>query len=110
MLIAIEKPASGISAGCGSFESAQQPGKMGEHNQFISGLKNAGVDMDRKVLADIALQSRNWLAETAKSQMKAPAKATVGAVYDRAYFLHSTKAPGHRPRLQNTNNGLHNES
>src|SRR4029077_10980163 len=26
------------------------------YNQFISGLKKAGVDLDRKILADIALQ------------------------------------------------------
>src|SRR6266550_5824252 len=39
------------------------------YNQFISGLKKSGVDMDRKVLADIALQDPTAftrLAETAK--------------------------------------------
>ena len=39
------------------------------YNQFISGLKKAGVDMDRKILADIALQDPaafTSLAETAK--------------------------------------------
>jgi len=44
------------------------------YNQFISGLKNAGVDMDRKVLADIAVQDPaafTKLTETAKSKMKA---------------------------------------
>src|SRR3989440_11416553 len=44
------------------------------YNQFISGLKHAGVDMDRKVLADIALQDPSAftrLTETAKSNMKA---------------------------------------
>ena len=44
------------------------------YNQFISGLKNAGVDMDRKVLADIAVQDPagfTKLVETAKSKMKA---------------------------------------
>ena len=44
------------------------------YNQFISGLKNAGVDMDRKVLADIAIQDPaafTKLTETAKSNMKA---------------------------------------
>ena len=43
------------------------------YNQFISGLKHAGVEMDRKVLADIAVQDPTAftkLAETAKSQMK----------------------------------------
>ena len=40
------------------------------YNQFISGLKSAGIDMDRKVLADIALQDPaafTRLTETAKS-------------------------------------------
>ena len=39
------------------------------YNQFISGLKTAGVDMDRKVLADIAIQDPTAftrLVETAK--------------------------------------------
>ena len=39
------------------------------YNQFISGLKKSGVEMDRKVLADIALQDPaafTRLAETAK--------------------------------------------
>ena len=43
------------------------------YNQFISGLKQAGVEMDRKVLADIALQDPagfTRLAETAKSAHK----------------------------------------
>ena len=43
------------------------------YNQFISGLKQAGVEMDRKVLADIALQDPaafSRLAETAKGAVK----------------------------------------
>jgi large subunit ribosomal protein L20 len=43
------------------------------YNQFISGLKKSGVDMDRKVLADIALQDPvafTRLAETAKAAVK----------------------------------------
>ena len=44
------------------------------YNQFISGLKHAGVGMDRKILADIAVQDPaafTKLVETAKSTMKA---------------------------------------
>jgi large subunit ribosomal protein L20 len=40
------------------------------YNQFIHGLKQAGVDMDRKVLADLAVQDPAAfarLAETAKN-------------------------------------------
>ena len=43
------------------------------YNQFIFGLKQAGVDMDRKILADVAIQDPaafTRLAETAKSAMK----------------------------------------
>ena len=43
------------------------------YNQFISGLKKSGVDMDRKILADIALQDPgafSRLAETAKGAIK----------------------------------------
>ena len=39
------------------------------YNQFIFGLKQAGVDMDRKILADLAVQDPaafTRLAETAK--------------------------------------------
>jgi large subunit ribosomal protein L20 len=40
------------------------------YNQFMFGLKQAGVDMDRKILADLAVQDPaafTRLAETAKS-------------------------------------------
>jgi large subunit ribosomal protein L20 len=43
------------------------------YNQFMFGLKTAGVDMDRKVLADIALQDPaafTKLAETAKGAIQ----------------------------------------
>ena len=43
------------------------------YNQFISGLKESGVEMDRKVLADIALQDPatfTRLVETAKGAVK----------------------------------------
>src|ERR1700751_6362307 len=43
------------------------------YNQFISGLKTAGVDMDRKVLADIAVQDPaafTRLIDTAKGAIQ----------------------------------------
>jgi len=43
------------------------------YNQLIFGLKKAGVDMDRKILADIAVQDPaafTHLAETAKGAAK----------------------------------------
>ena len=45
------------------------------YNQFIFGLKQAGVDMDRKVLADIAVQDPAAfarLADTAKGAARKP--------------------------------------
>jgi len=45
------------------------------YNQFIFGLKQAGVDMDRKILADIAVQDPTAftrLAETAKGAIQKP--------------------------------------
>ena len=43
------------------------------YNQFMFGLKQAGVDMDRKVLADLALQDPaafTRLADTAKGAIQ----------------------------------------
>ena len=43
------------------------------YNQFIFGLKQAGVDMDRKILADLAVQDPaafTRLAETAKGAIQ----------------------------------------
>ena len=42
------------------------------YNQFIFGLKNAGVEMDRKILADLAVQDPaafTRLADTAKGAL-----------------------------------------
>ena len=43
------------------------------YNQFISGLKTAGVDMDRKILAELAVQDPSAftrLVETAKGAIQ----------------------------------------
>ncbi len=48
------------------------------YNKFISGLKKAGVELDRKILADLAVHDPagfSSLAEQAKSANAAPAKA-----------------------------------
>ena len=48
------------------------------YNKFISGLKKAGVELDRKVLADIAANDPagfSSLAETAKRAQVTPPKA-----------------------------------
>jgi len=37
------------------------------YSQFISGLKTNGVDLDRKVLADMAMNEPNAFAELAKT-------------------------------------------
>lgn len=48
------------------------------YNKFISGLKKAGVTLDRKILADLALKDAaafSKLAETAKQALATPAAA-----------------------------------
>src|ERR1700750_2334824 len=45
------------------------------YNQFISGLKNAGIDMDRKILAHIALQDPAAFTKLAETAKGAAAKA-----------------------------------
>ena len=48
------------------------------YNKFISGLKKAGVELDRKILADLAVNDPSGfasLAEQAKSANTAAAKA-----------------------------------
>ena len=44
------------------------------YSQFIHGLKQAGVELDRKILADLAVQDRNAfkeLVDVAKQQLAA---------------------------------------
>ena len=48
------------------------------YNQFIHGLKLGGIELDRKVLADLAVQDATafaQLAEKAKQSLTAPATA-----------------------------------
>ena len=44
------------------------------YNQFISGLKKAGVELDRKVLADIAVNDPTGFAALAETAKRANAK------------------------------------
>lgn len=44
------------------------------YNQFISGLKKAGVELDRKVLADVALQDPAGFTKLAEQARTAAAK------------------------------------
>jgi large subunit ribosomal protein L20 len=48
------------------------------YNQFISGLKNANVELDRKVLADIAVNDPDTFAKLAE-QAKSAAPVKTGA-------------------------------
>ncbi|WP_425309508.1 50S ribosomal protein L20 [Ammonicoccus fulvus] len=48
------------------------------YNRFINGLKNAGVEVDRKILADLAVTDATAFAalvEVAKANQSAPAAA-----------------------------------
>jgi large subunit ribosomal protein L20 len=49
------------------------------YNQFISGLKKAGVELDRKVLAEIATSDAAAFASLAEVAKKANAEASKGA-------------------------------
>ena len=49
------------------------------YSQFINGLKLAGIDLDRKVLADIAVHDENGFANIAKQATDALAKAKKAA-------------------------------
>ena len=44
------------------------------YNQFLSGLKKAGVELDRKVLADVALQDPAGFTKLAEQARTAAAK------------------------------------
>ena len=45
------------------------------YNQFISGLKKAGVELDRKILADLAVNDAAGFASLAEQARKANAAA-----------------------------------
>jgi large subunit ribosomal protein L20 len=45
------------------------------YNQFISGLKKAGVELDRKILADLAVNDAAGFASLAEQAKKAHAAA-----------------------------------
>jgi large subunit ribosomal protein L20 len=46
------------------------------YNQFISGLKKAGVELDRKILAELAVNDAAGFANLAEQAKKANAAAT----------------------------------
>jgi len=46
------------------------------YNQFISGLKKAGVELDRKILADLAVNDAAGFAHLAEQAKRANAVAT----------------------------------
>ena len=45
------------------------------YSRFIAGLKEAGIEVDRKVLADIAMHEKDTFAALAKRVQPAAAKA-----------------------------------
>jgi large subunit ribosomal protein L20 len=49
------------------------------YNQFISGLKKAGVELDRKILAELAVNDAAGFANLAEQAKKANAAATATA-------------------------------
>ena len=92
MPIAIGKRASAISAGCGSFVSVRQPGRMDSTTISSShGLKQAGVDLDRKVLADIAVQDPAAFTACAETAKSAPCAAVNPRNYRYGIYGMSSK-------------------
>lgn len=45
------------------------------YSQFMNGLKKAGIELDRKVLSDLAISSKDAFAELVKQSKDALAKA-----------------------------------
>ena len=52
-------PRSACSASCGSPVSTPLPRELGlTYSQFANGIRKAGIEIDRKVLADIAVHDK----------------------------------------------------
>ena len=72
-------PARVTSASCGSPASTRPPAPNGvTYNRFIQGIKAAGVEVDRKILADLAVNDAaafTALAELAKANVNTEAKS-----------------------------------
>ena len=64
--------ASATSVGCGSRASTRLPGINGlSYSQFMHGLKLADVELDRKVLADIAVHDADTFRRFAERAREA---------------------------------------
>ena len=57
-----------------------------ELNQFISGLKKAGVELDRKILADLAVNDPAGFGSLAEQAKKANAAATAARSRRLSFF------------------------
>ena len=66
------------SVSCGSCGSTRRPARTASYNQFISGVHKVGIELDRKVLADLAVADPaafTAVAEQAKAAAAADRKA-----------------------------------
>jgi large subunit ribosomal protein L20 len=54
-LTATARPRSATSARCGSSASTPRPASTADLRPFIDGLNKAGIEVDRKVLSDLAI-------------------------------------------------------
>ena len=63
------------------------------YNQFISGLKKAGVELDRKILADLAVKDAAGFAHLAEQAKKANAAAAELSAFSHQLSVHKTCHP-----------------
>ena len=68
------RAASGISVACGSSASTRRHARRVAYSRFIDGLRKAGVEVDRKMLADLAVHDGE-----AFGQLVEKARASLGA-------------------------------
>lgn len=66
--------ASGISAGCGSPASTPPPALGLRYSELIAGLAKANIELDRKILADMAVADPQGFEAVVELAKKAIAK------------------------------------
>jgi len=73
------------------------------YNQFISGLKKAGVELDRKILADLAVKDAAGFASLAEQAKKANAAAVTATAQPSAFSRNLSCHPERSKAIRKTN-------
>ncbi len=71
------------------------------YNQFISGLKKAGVELDRKILADLAVNDAAGFAQSGGAGEEGARGGCVGKAVSRQHSAFSSKTICHPARRRN---------